>query len=94
MKDKFEHPPFIKFDRGASFGLVGFSRALSDEDLAFIKEKVTKVSGKEVSWVPAEGTSSPFIHQVYSLTKYMSLFLQRRKRKPSSSSGLRTQHAE
>ncbi|EJD04821.1 uncharacterized protein FOMMEDRAFT_120041 [Fomitiporia mediterranea MF3/22] len=54
MKERFEHAPFIKYEKGASEGLVGFSKALTDEDIAFIKEKIKTINGKEITWLPAE----------------------------------------
>ena len=56
MKERFEHAPFIKYEKGASEGLVGFSKALTDEDIAFIKEKIKTINGKEITWLPAEGS--------------------------------------
>lgn len=57
LKERFEHAPFIKYEKGASEGLVGFSKALTEEDIAFIKEKIKTVNGKEISWSDAEGLS-------------------------------------
>ncbi|THH06498.1 hypothetical protein EW145_g4041, partial [Phellinidium pouzarii] len=54
LKERFTNAPFIKYDRGADSGLVGFSKALSEEDVAFIKEKVKTLNGKEVAWEAAE----------------------------------------
>lgn len=55
LKERFEYAPFIKYEKGASEGLVGFSKGLSEEDIAFVKEAVKAINGKEVAWGPAEG---------------------------------------
>ncbi|KAL5525322.1 hypothetical protein ACEPAF_9192 [Sanghuangporus sanghuang] len=54
IKQRFEHAPFIKYEKEASEALVGFSKALSEEDIAFVKEKVKTLNGKEVTWSEAE----------------------------------------
>ncbi|KAL5520353.1 hypothetical protein ACEPAG_9577 [Sanghuangporus baumii] len=54
IKERFEHAPFIKYEKEASEALVGFSKALSEEDIAFVKEKVKTLNGKEVTWSEAE----------------------------------------
>ncbi|CAE6477632.1 unnamed protein product [Rhizoctonia solani] len=50
LKDKFSPLPFIKMDKGATEGVFGFGKALSEEDIAFLKEKVPKIGGGEVTW--------------------------------------------
>ena len=55
LKDRFERAPFIKYEKGQDSGLVGFNRALTDEDLEFIKQNIKTLNGKDVVWNYAEG---------------------------------------
>ncbi|KAJ1300664.1 hypothetical protein OPQ81_002312 [Rhizoctonia solani] len=50
LKEKFSPLPFIKMDKGATEGIFGFGKALTEEDIAFLKEKVPKIGGGEVTW--------------------------------------------
>ncbi|CAE6475015.1 unnamed protein product [Rhizoctonia solani] len=52
LKEKFTPLPFIKMDKGATEGIFGFGKTLSEEDIAFLKEKVPKIGGGEVTWEP------------------------------------------
>lgn len=48
--------PFIEYQKGDDTGLVGFDNALSEADIAFVKEHVKTINDKEVSWVILEGS--------------------------------------
>ena len=61
MRERFGRPPFIKYNKGSDWGLAGFDKALSEEDVAFIKENIKAINEKEVTWSPAEGSLS-FLH--------------------------------
>ncbi|KAF8679796.1 the RNA-binding Lupus La protein [Rhizoctonia solani] len=50
LKEKFTPLPFIKMDKGATEGVFGFGKTLSEEEIAFLKEKVPKIGGGEVTW--------------------------------------------
>ncbi|CAE6360046.1 unnamed protein product, partial [Rhizoctonia solani] len=52
LKEKFTPLPFIKMDKGATEGVFGFGSTLSEEDVAFLKEKVPKIGGGDVTWEP------------------------------------------
>ncbi|KAG8701687.1 hypothetical protein FRC11_011968 [Ceratobasidium sp. 423] len=52
LKEKFTPLPFIKMDKGATEGIFGFGKTLSEEDIAFLKEKVPTIGGGEVTWEP------------------------------------------
>jgi lupus La protein len=60
LKERFSRPPFVKFSKGDDAGLVGFDKALDEEDIAFVKEKLPTLNGKSVTWEPSGGTSIPF----------------------------------
>lgn len=55
LKEKFGRPPFIKHAQGESWGLVGFHKALSEEEIQFVKDTVPKLGDKEVVWSLAGG---------------------------------------
>jgi lupus La protein len=38
--------------------LVGFEKAITEEEIAYVKENVTKLNGKEVSWSVPDGEHS------------------------------------
>ncbi|KAF7322731.1 hypothetical protein HMN09_00051900 [Mycena chlorophos] len=50
LKEKFGRAPFIKSTPGATFGLVGFHKALTDEEVQFVKETLPKLADTEVQW--------------------------------------------
>lgn len=60
LKERFGRPPFIKYEKGTDWGLVGFDKALSEEDINFIKENVKTINGSDVEWTAAEG---PYSHR-------------------------------
>jgi lupus La protein len=60
MRGRFPRTPFIKYTRGADWGLVGFDKTLSEEDVAFVKENVKQINGKDVVWSIAEGSFGNF----------------------------------
>ncbi|KAG9126707.1 hypothetical protein FRC07_002292 [Ceratobasidium sp. 392] len=49
LKERFTPLPFIRMDKGASEGTFGFGKTLSDEDLAFIREKVPQIAGGKMT---------------------------------------------
>lgn len=60
LKERFSRAPFVKFTKGDDTGLVGFDKALDDEDVAFVKEKIQTLNGNAVTWEIPEGTLIPF----------------------------------
>ena len=50
MKERYARLPFIKYERGEDSGLVGFDRALTDEDVEFVRGAVKTINGKAVTW--------------------------------------------
>jgi lupus La protein len=55
IKQKFDgKAPFIKYTTGDDFGLVGFHKVLSEEDVATIKETVKTINSHEVDWSIAD----------------------------------------
>ncbi|KAF9450511.1 hypothetical protein P691DRAFT_758105 [Macrolepiota fuliginosa MF-IS2] len=62
LKAKFDNrAPYIKYSRGDDFGLVGFHKALSEEEIALVKETVKTINKKPVTWtVPNEQDEKAF----------------------------------
>ena len=60
VKDKFERVPYIKHEKGENKGLLGFERALSEDDLAFVREALSGLGGDDVVWAVAEGQFEQF----------------------------------
>lgn len=48
-------PPYIKFNRGDDFGLVGFHKSLTEEETTKVKEAVKQINGKDVAWTLPAG---------------------------------------
>lgn len=55
LKERFARAPFVKFTKGDDAGLVGFDKALDDDDIAFIREKIPTLNGKPITWDLPEG---------------------------------------
>ncbi|KAJ2931810.1 hypothetical protein H1R20_g5284, partial [Candolleomyces eurysporus] len=62
LKEKFDgRPPYIKYSRGDDFGLVGFHKALTEDEVSSVRELVKKVNEKEVTWsLPSEEDEKAF----------------------------------
>ncbi|KAI9508794.1 hypothetical protein F5148DRAFT_1192717 [Russula earlei] len=61
LKERFSRAPFVKFTKGDDAGLVGFDKALDEEDVAFVKEKVPTLNGNLVTWeLPEEEEEHAF----------------------------------
>ncbi|KZS89469.1 hypothetical protein SISNIDRAFT_479724 [Sistotremastrum niveocremeum HHB9708] len=58
LRDRFIRAPYIKFQKGDDSGLVGFDRALEDEDIAFIKEKIPSLGGNTITWSVADDSTN------------------------------------
>lgn len=55
LKERFSRAPFVKFTKGEDAGLVGFDKALDEDDIAFVREKIPKLNGKPITWDLPEG---------------------------------------
>jgi len=62
LKERFSRAPFVKFTKGDDVGLVGFDKALDEDDIAFVREKIPLLNGKPITWELPEGMFSlPFV---------------------------------
>lgn len=55
MKERFSRAPFVKYTRGESSGLVGFDKALTEDEISYVKETLKTLNGKEVTWNIPDG---------------------------------------
>ncbi|KXN92548.1 hypothetical protein AN958_05403 [Leucoagaricus sp. SymC.cos] len=62
LKAKFDNrAPYIKYSRGDDFGLVGFHKTLSEEEVALVKETIQTINKKPVAWSsPSEEDEKAF----------------------------------
>lgn len=57
LKERFPRSPFVQYTRGQTWGLVGFDKTLSEDELAYVKEHIKTLSGKDVTWSILDGES-------------------------------------
>jgi len=50
LKERFAKVPFIKFEKGDDSGLLGFDKALEEEEIAYMKESIRTINSNEVQW--------------------------------------------
>ncbi|KZT68546.1 hypothetical protein DAEQUDRAFT_738607 [Daedalea quercina L-15889] len=61
LKERFPRVPYVKHTRGESSGLVGFDKTLTEDEIAYVKEHLKTLGGKEVVWsIPDEETERAF----------------------------------
>ena len=75
LKERFSRAPFVKFTKGDDAGLVGFDKALDEDDIAFVKEKIPILNGKPITWELPEGmlcqcSASVFVCFAYPVFLY------------------------
>ena len=58
LRDRFERVPYIQHNREDSWGLLGFDKKLTEEDIQFVKDNC-KVEGKTINWSTPLGDFSP-----------------------------------
>ncbi|GJE89046.1 La protein-like protein [Phanerochaete sordida] len=50
LKERFARVPFVQYNKGDTWGYVAFDKALSEEDVAYVREKIGTLSAKPVTW--------------------------------------------
>ncbi|KAG6876145.1 hypothetical protein C0992_000696 [Termitomyces sp. T32_za158] len=62
IKEKFEgRAPYIKYTREEDSGLVGFHKALTEEEIQIVKDTIKTLNSKEIIWsLPDETTEKAF----------------------------------
>ena len=48
--------PYIQYDKGNDWGLVGFDKTLSEDDITFVKENIKTLNSNDISWSASEGS--------------------------------------
>lgn len=56
LRERFARVPYIQFSKGDDFGLVGFEKALKEDEIEYVKESLKTVNSKEVVWTIPDGT--------------------------------------
>ncbi|KAF8124376.1 hypothetical protein EV363DRAFT_1354325 [Boletus edulis] len=61
LRERFARVPYIQFSKGDDFGLVGFEKALKEDEIEYVKENLKTVNSKEVVWtIPDEEEEKQF----------------------------------
>ena len=68
LKERFSRAPFIQYNRGDNWGLVGFDKTLTEEDIAHVKQNLKTLSSNEVTWSVPEGKVWCFFPFIGGLT--------------------------
>ena len=55
LKERFARVPFVQYNKGDTWGYVAFDKALSEEDVAYVKEKIGTLNSKPVTWAYLDG---------------------------------------
>lgn len=89
LKERFSRAPFVKFTKGDDAGLVGFDKALDEDDIAFVKEKIPMLNGKPIAWELPEGMLCQCFAPVLVCFAYpfFSFILQKKMSTPLELSG-------
>ena len=77
LKERFARAPFVKFTKGDDAGLVGFDKALDEDDIAFVREKIPMLNGKPITWELPEGMLA--LRFVLVCSSYLFYFILQKK---------------
>lgn len=55
LRERFARVPYIQFSKGDDVGLVGFEKALKEDEIEYVKENLNTVNSKEVVWTIPDG---------------------------------------
>jgi lupus La protein len=55
LKERFPRSPFVQYTKGETCGLVGFDKALSEDEIAYVKEHLKTLGGKDIVWSNLDG---------------------------------------
>jgi lupus La protein len=47
--------PYIQYNAGDDWGLLGFDKSLTEEEIGFVKETLKTIDGKDVEWAIPPG---------------------------------------
>src|SRR5882762_1149694 len=93
MQNRFIRAPYIEYDKGSDWGLVGFDKTLSEDDITFVKENIKTLNSHDVTWSIVEGSEFAII-DCYKLKSWfiVSLYRGRREEFPDQTGKLRCPH--
>jgi len=61
LRERFARAPYIQFSKGDDVGLVGFEKALKEDEIEYVKENLKTVNSNEVVWtIPDEEEEKQF----------------------------------
>ncbi|KAJ8581102.1 hypothetical protein M405DRAFT_833096 [Rhizopogon salebrosus TDB-379] len=61
LRERFARVPYIQFSKGDDFGLIGFDKALTEDEIEYVKTNLKTVNSKEVQWsIPEEEEEKQF----------------------------------
>lgn len=61
LRERFARVPYIQFSKGDDFGLVGFDKALTEDEIDYVKTSLKTVNSNEVQWsIPEEEEEKKF----------------------------------
>lgn len=61
LRERFARVPYIQFSKGDDFGLVGFDKALTEDEIEYVKANLKTVNSNEVQWsIPEEEEEKQF----------------------------------
>jgi len=82
LRERFARVPYIQFSKGDDFGLVGFDKALTDDEIEYVKTNLPTVNSQQVQWTVPEGAIfTPASDD--AMTDIADLISQRKKRNSS-----------
>ncbi|EIN05110.1 hypothetical protein PUNSTDRAFT_55034 [Punctularia strigosozonata HHB-11173 SS5] len=50
MRERFARVPFIQYEKGSDWGLLGFDKPLTEEEIQYVKDNVKTMNGNTVTW--------------------------------------------
>lgn len=79
LKERFSRAPFVKYFKPDTTGLVGFDKALTEEDIKYVRENLAQLGSRPVTWEVPDGKSLICFNSSFGY----SLEIQRRQRRHS-----------
>lgn len=88
LRERFARVPYIQFSKGDDYGLVGFDKALTEDEIAYVKDNIKTVNSKEVEWtLPDEEEERAFQINRAAFAARSALSRSQIRKGPSSRGG-------
>lgn len=90
LKERFSRAPFVQYNKGDTWGLVGFDKSLSEEEISYVKEHIKTLGSKEITWTLPGGKRRLMLRSHHDLTArfFHSLSRGGRKGLPAAARGV------